>query len=250
MNKVLVQIIGLAFGLIGLLPQDNYAGELYPLTFVRLKDIAPSIRQDIRYATRFNFTGARVPGYVEPECILLRPVAEALARAQNRLSIDGFQLKVYDCYRPIRAVRAFADWSKDPSRETMKPVFYPTIDKSRLFSMGYIANRSKHSVGIAVDVGLVRIGDKAEDPTIKAGACDGPFDQRMKESSLDFGTSYDCFSDLSATANPMIPAGARSNRMILSRALTKEGFRNYPREWWHFEFDQSPQTRAFDFLVQ
>jgi D-alanyl-D-alanine dipeptidase len=222
-----------------------------PQGFVRLRDVAPTIRQDMRYAGPFNFTGKPVPGYEAPECILWRPAAEALARAQARLASQGLHLKVYDCYRPARAVRAFLAWSKTPGEDTAKDVFYPDLEKRRLFALGYISARSKHSLGIAVDVGLVR-ADEADRPTGgDAGRCDGPFERRAAESSLDFGTAFDCFSDLSATKNPAISTAARVNRDRLLRALGREGFRNYVREWWHFEL-QSPgaPVEPLDFPVR
>ncbi|NVO14657.1 MAG: M15 family metallopeptidase [Rhodoplanes sp.] len=222
-----------------------------PAALVRLRDVAPEILQDMRYAGPFNFTGARVPGYRAPECILWRPAAEALARAQARLAADGLRLKVYDCYRPARAVRAFAAWSKAPGRDEMKPVFYPALEKSRLFALGYIASRSKHSLGIAVDVGLVRAGEPDLPTPQRAGACDGPFDGRARESSLDLGTAFDCFSATSATADRGISVDARANRDRLVRALAAEGFSNYDREWWHFEFrGPGAPTEPFDVPVE
>lgn len=222
-----------------------------PAGFVRLSEVAPTIRQDMRYAGPFNFTGKRVPGYEAAECILWRPAAEALARVQAGLTAEGFHLKVYDCYRPARAVRAFAAWSKAPGEDTQKPVFYPDLDKSRLFALGYIATRSKHSLGIAVDLGLVRVDEADRPAPPNAGRCDGPFDRRAGESSLDFGTAYDCFSVLSATKNPAVSGEARENRDRLLRALGREGFRNYSREWWHFEFHSpAAPTEPYDFPVR
>ena len=106
-------------------------------------------------------------------------------------------------------------------------------------------------MGIAVDVGLVRTGEADISLPKLGGRCDGPFDQRVDESSLDFGTAYDCFSDLSATASPNISATARANRERLRRALEAEGFRNYSREWWHYDFKDSPMPpQAYDFPVR
>jgi len=222
-----------------------------PASFAKLGPIAPAIRQDIRYAGPFNFTGRRVPGYDAAQCILWRPAAEALARAQARLAKEGFHLKVYDCYRPTRAVRAFVKWSRTKGEDALKPVFYPAIDKARLLSLGYIATHSKHSRGIAVDAGLVRADEPERPSPTGGGPCDGPFEQRAKESSVDLGTAFDCLSELSRTAHPHVSAEARANRARLLRALRAEGFRNYWREWWHFEFHgpSSPKT-AYDFPVQ
>jgi D-alanyl-D-alanine dipeptidase len=235
----------------------THAEELrLPLGFVRLADVAPSIRQDIRYAGPFNFTGRRLAGYDAAQCILWRPAAEALARAEARLAAEGFHLKVYDCYRPVRAVRAIVGWANEPRQDGLKPVFYPDVEKSRLFALGYIAAYSKHSRGIAVDVGLVgaEVPNGALPPGAQprqAGRCDGPFAARTRESDLDLGTAYDCFSPLSATRHPAVSAAARLNRDRLKQALAREGFQNYFREWWHFEY-RSPgePTQHYDFPIR
>jgi D-alanyl-D-alanine dipeptidase len=221
-----------------------------PPGFVRLADIAPTIRQDIRYAGPFNFTARPVPGYEAPRCLLLRAAAEALARAQERLARDGFHLKVYDCYRPERAVRAFIAWANRPGEDWGKRVFYPDLDKRHLFALGYLAAWSSHSRGVSVDVGLVR-ADEPDRPTPRhAGRCDGPFAGRADESSLDFGTAYDCSSPRSATAHAHLTPAARANRDRLVHALVREGFRNYHREWWHFEYVGAPRGRRYDIPIR
>lgn len=237
-------------GLLLLLSSSVAAAGDLPGNFVRLREVDRSIRQDMRYAGAFNFTGRRVPGYEAGECILLRPVAAALSRAQKRLSAQGFHLKVYDCYRPERAVRSFVAWAQDGEPDTMARIFSPTIDKTRLFALGYIASRSRHSLGIAVDVGLVR-ADEPDLPTpTDAGPCDGPFRARARESSLDLGTAYDCAAARSATAAKVAPA-ARANRDRLVAALAAEGFRNYRLEWWHFDYrGATPPLRPYDFPVR
>jgi D-alanyl-D-alanine dipeptidase len=227
------------------------AATALPAGFARLREVAPSIRQDMRYATPFNFTGRRVPGYDAAECILLRPAAEALARAQARLLAQGYSLKVYDCYRPERAVRSFIAWAQSPEPDYMGRVFSPHIPKAEQFARGYLAKRSRHSLGIAVDIGLVRADEKDLPTPTDAGPCDGPFAARARESSLDFGTAYDCSSPLSATASPRVNAEARANRDLLRRALAAEGFRNYSLEWWHFDFTgATAPLRSYDFPVR
>ena len=222
-----------------------------PPGFVRLADVAPTIRQDIRYAGAFNFTGRRVAGYEAAQCILWRPAAEALARAEARLAAQGFHLKVYDCYRPVRAVRAIAAWARDPRAIEVKGVFYPDVDKSHLFALGYSAFHSKHSRGIAVDVGLVGAAAPEGSPPSQAGRCDGLFATRARESDLDLGTAYDCFSPASATRFPGISPEARANRERLKAALVREGFQNYFREWWHFEYRRPDEpTQHYDFPVR
>lgn len=222
-----------------------------PPGFVHLRNVVPTIRQDIRYHGRFNFTGKRVPGYEAAECILLRETAQALARAQARLNAEGFHLKVYDCYRPARAVLSFIAWAQDGEPDTMAPIFSPKIPKDRQFQLGYLAKRSRHSLGTTVDVGLVR-ADEPDLPTpVTAGPCDGPFALRGRESSLDMGTAFDCSSELSATHARGVSAEARANRQRLLRAMTAEAFRNFAKEWWHFEFiGPTPELRSWDFPVR
>jgi zinc D-Ala-D-Ala dipeptidase len=234
-----------------LVAQAAFGADALPPGFARLRDIAPSIRQDIRYAGPFNFTGQVVPGYERGECIVWDRVARALARVQARLSTEGFALKVYDCYRPIRAVRAFVRWSRSQGNDTMKSVFYPGLDKGALFALGYIASQSRHSRGIAVDIGLVRADDGDDVPAQRSGRCDGPFEQRAAESSLDLGTTYDCMSERSTTASGSISAAARANRERLRRALADEGFHNYAREWWHYELRSASAPAApYDFPIR
>jgi len=240
----------LVFVLVALTAPCARGEPLLPSGFVRLGDLTPTIRHDIRYAREFNFTGQIVPGYDSAQCILWHPAAKALLQAQARLETEGFVLKVYDCYRPLRAVKAFAAWSKASGGDTMKSIFFPDLDKSRLFALGYISSSSRHSIGIAVDVGLARLDEREGALPETGGRCDGPFEQRAKESILDMGTAYDCFSNRSATANPQISAQARANRERLRNALETVGFHNYSREWWHFEFsDRSVPAISHDFPV-
>jgi D-alanyl-D-alanine dipeptidase len=232
-----------------LLPAAALAGGLPP-GLVYLRDIEPSIAQDMRYAGFNNFTGRPLPGYDAAECVLRREAAEALARVQADLAEQNLALKVYDCYRPTRAVAAFARWAKSADDDATKR-FYPALDKSRLFADGYIAVHSAHSTGIAVDLTLVA-RDVAPAPPFDAhathGPCTGPVAQRAPDNSLDMGTGFDCFDDNSLTASSAIaPAQARL-RGVLVAAMRKRGFHNYFREWWHFSFGPRP-AQAYDFPI-
>jgi D-alanyl-D-alanine dipeptidase len=175
-----------------------------PAGFVYLRDIDSSIVQDIRYATAFNFTGAPLPGYNAPECILLREAADALKQVQDDLRPRNLALKVYDCYRPRRAVSAFVDWvgklsSKGDER------YYPHTDRADLVKLGYISAVSSHSFGTAVDLTLIPL-PRTPAPPLTAGAsygpCNAPKAQREPDESVDMGTSFDCF-DL-ASRNPAL----------------------------------------------
>ena len=224
-----------------------------PRFFVYLQDVDPSILQDIRYFGDHNFLGRPVKGYRAPQCILTVRAAKALARVQARLLPKDLSLKVYDCYRPVRAVQDFVDWAQLAGDELTKGEFYPTIDKSLLFKRGYIARRSAHSRGSAVDLAIVPLPVRAE-PEFSIGgpmaACHLPKDRRFADNSLDFGTGYDCFHELSHTNNPAIAGDARDNRNLLVSEMARAGFKNYHREWWHFGLVDEPyRKQQFDFPI-
>lgn len=210
-----------------------------PPDFVSLGDIDPSIVMDIRYATPHNFTGDPVDGYQAPLCLLARPAAEALKRAQQQFVAQGYSLKIYDCYRPQRAVTDFVGWANNLSDQRMKAEFYPRVDKTQLFADGYIAEKSGHSRGSTVDLTLVPLPLPAEpEPAYVPGQplmdCAAPKDQRFVDNSIDMGTGYDCFDTLAHTLDPRIQGEQRTNRLILKEGLEEQGLENYENEWWHF----------------
>ncbi len=210
-----------------------------PDGLVYLRDIDPSIAQDIRYASTNNFVGRPLDGYDAPECILRRDVATALAQVQRDLAASNLGLKVYDCYRPTRAVRTMAQWANDgrPGGRTKR--FYPRLQKDTLFGSGYIASRSAHSTGTAVDLTLVNAPPAKVppfDPAASYGACTAPVAQRSPDDSLDMGTGYDCFDVTSATASSGITAEQHRRRMQFVQVMRRRGFSNYHREWWHFTY--------------
>ncbi|GAB5521422.1 MAG: M15 family metallopeptidase [Rhodothermales bacterium] len=219
---------------------------------VRLRDVAPTIQEEIRYTTDFNFLGRPVAAYDAPVCWLSRPAAEALARVQAELIAEGLSLKVFDCYRPQAAVDDFVRWSYQSADTLTKAFFYPDLIKRRLFALGYIASRSGHSRGSTVDLTLVPLGDTtaALITTPPGMRCDQPdINQRVPE-GLDMGTAYDCFSDRSHTANPTITETQRANRQKLKAAMDKHGFRNYSKEWWHYTLRGEPfREQYFNFRV-
>ncbi|MFJ9433281.1 M15 family metallopeptidase [Streptomyces sp. NPDC101490] len=224
-----------------------------PREFVALSSVDPTILQEMRYTTRHNFVGAPVDGYRQPLCILTRPAAEALHRAQQRLLARGYTLKVYDCYRPQRAVDHFVRWAEDLADERMKGEFYPLVDKSRLFEDGYIAEKSGHSRGSTVDLTLVRLPaapTRAYVPGERLVECFAPRAERFPDNSVDMGTGYDCFDPRSGTDDPRIVGGPRANRQLLKGVLAGQGFVNLPEEWWHFTFQPEPfPDTFFDFPV-
>ncbi len=197
-----------------------------------LSDVDASIQQQIRYATPHNFTGARVDGYDAPECLLTAPAARALHRAQVTLRRQGYSLKVYDCYRPQRAVNRFVAWAKDLRATSMKGEFYPRVDKTRLFADGYIAERSGHSRGSTVDLTIVRLPaapERAYRPGEHLTPCYAPRAQRFPDDSVDMGTGFDCFDTLAHTTDPRVHGAQRAARALLANTLRRSRIHRSPR---------------------
>jgi D-alanyl-D-alanine dipeptidase len=232
------------------------AGEETPQTLpeplVYLRDIDPSIVQDMRYAGPDNFTGRPVPGYNAAECVLVREAAEALSRVQQHLLARMLSLKVYDCYRPRRAVRAFVAWVKEGEAAPADPLlkrFHPNIERNRLIAGGYVASVSRHSQGDTVDLTMVELPVRATAPFDRSaayGACTGPANTRAPDDSVDMGTGYDCFDRLSHTAAPGLSEAQARRRQTLVEAMAREGFRNYRKEWWHFTLATARAARTFN----
>lgn len=225
--------------LAGMAPSPVAAqGRGLPHPLVYLRDVAPSIIQDIRYATANNFSGAPVPGYEAAECILTRRTAVALAQVQADLAVHNLSLKVYDCYRPERAVRAFVRWTREPgAQDAQSRAWHPRLRRSALISLGYIAYTSRHARGDAVDLTLVELPEAAVTAaTAQGGDCTAPAGVRAADSSVDMGTGFDCLDPKSHTASPAISMDQRRWRETLVGAMRKQGFHNYAREWWHFTY--------------
>ncbi len=220
-----------------------------PKGFVYLRDVAPSIVQDMRYATARNFTGEPVPGYDAAECVLQRGAAEALKRAQEKAQSQGYSLKVYDCYRPARAVRAFMAWTRAPDDGRTKG-YYPHLAKSKL-APGYIAPQSTHSSGASVDLTLIPSG---QPPRTEQGSankdCTAPAAQRDPDNSIDMGTAFDCFDPKAMTASPQATSEQKKARILLKSILEAAGFKNYAAEWWHFTFAGMKDGRRYDFPIK
>jgi len=191
-----------------------------PPGFTRLAEVAPEISQEMRYAGDNNFTGKPVPGYNTSDCWLRTDAAKALAAAQADARKNGFSLVVYDCYRPQQAVDAFVRWSRDSDQST-KQNYYPHVDKQRLFARGYIARRSSHSTGLAVDIGVT---------------------------GWDFGSPFDYFDRRSWTRS-RVRQEARAHRNALVALMRRHGFVNYPREWWHFTFGDAEKAPIYDAVI-
>jgi D-alanyl-D-alanine dipeptidase len=174
---------------------------------VDVLSVAPTVHTDVRYATRDNFTGARLPGYCAARALLLPDAARRLARVHRSLRADGLGLKVFDAYRPARASRAMVRWAR-------------RVGRPELVTGGYIARRSNHNLGTTVDLTLVRLRDGRE---------------------LGMGTAFDAFTRRSSTLRAR--GGVLHNRLRLRDAMEAHGFRNYSREWWHYDSVRPGQRR-------
>ena len=200
-----------------------------PSGFVLLSDYVPSVIQEIRYYSTYNFIGDRIDGYEEPCALLTKEAARALKSVSGEMAAQGYRLKVFDAYRPACAVKHFVLWGIEDLDLRMKPFFYPDLDKTDLFTQGYIAKRSSHSRGSTVDLTLFDM-------------CTG------KE--LDMGSPFDFFGDISHPDYRGITDEQYGNRMILQGAMIRNGFDPIDCEWWHFTLRDEPYPDTyFEFPV-
>jgi zinc D-Ala-D-Ala dipeptidase len=222
-----------------------------PGGFVYLRDIDPSIIQDIRYSGSNNFLGRPLAGYEAGECVVKREVALALKRIQARLAERKLSLKMMDCYRPVRAVRDMWAWAQNGRERPSDRRFNPAFRKQDLFRLGYIATHSGHSTGSALDLTLVDLtADNSArfDPAKTYADCTAPAADRAPEASIDMGTGYDCTDPRGHTAARTITPEQRRWRHELVAAMAGEGFVNYWKEWWHFSLPGSAGP-AYDFPI-
>ncbi len=205
------------------------ADRAIPAAFVDAATLVPGLVADMRYAGAHNFVGRPIAGYEAPHCLLTQAAAAALAAVARDLAPRGLVIKVFDCYRPARAVANFVHWARDPGDRAAKAEFYPDIDKRMLFRDGYIASQSGHSRGSTADLTVAKT--------------DG--------TELDMGTHFDFFSPKSWTADQTVTPEQHANRMLLATAMRRRGFRGYDKEWWHFTLRGEPfPATYFDFPVR
>lgn len=200
--------------------QTAVAPEMDTSDFVLLSDVVPDAILEIRYYSTYNFVGDRIDGYEQPTALLTKEAAAALKNASDELKEKGYRLKIYDAYRPQKAVTHFMNWAKDVDDTRMKEYFYPELDKSVLFEQGYIDEKSGHSRGSTVDLTL--------------------FDMKT-EKELDMGGTFDYFGELShPDYKDGITEEQYNNRMILREAMLNNGFKPLAEEWWHFTLEDEP----------
>ena len=201
-----------------------------PQGFTEVKKLIPDLEIDLRYATSNNFIGQKIEGYLVQKAILSTAAATALVGVQNALQPLGLGLKLFDGYRPQRAVNQFVHWVNTPHDTLMKAQFYPQIPKSELFKQQYIASRSGHSRGSTVDITIIDFNTCQE---------------------LDMGGLFDFFGDVSNLNYNHLTKTQKKNRALLQHLMTQHGFRSYAQEWWHFTLNNEPfPTTYFNFIIE
>ena len=208
------------------LTQEKYP----PEGFVYIHEVIPNVHYEIRYAGDHNFVGQPIDGYEKPVALLSREAADALKKASEILDAKGYELKIFDGYRPQRAVNQFIVWARDPKQVEMKQEFYPEVDKKELFKLGYIASKSGHTRGSTIDLSLV---------------------EKANGKEVDMGSPYDFFGPISHHGTPDITQQQTRNRELLLCAMQEAGFRSYSEEWWHYTLRDEPYPDTyFDFPVR
>lgn len=192
--------------------------------FVLISEVVPDAILEIRYYSTYNFVGDRIDGYEEPLAFMTKEGAQALKEVSDDVKKQGYRLKIYDAYRPQKAVTNFMEWAKDTDDTRMKEYFYPELDKDVLFPQGYIAEHSGHSRGSTVDLTL--------------------FDMET-EKEVDMGGTFDYFGELSHPDYKGITDEQYENRMILRKAMLDHGFKPLPEEWWHFTLEDEPYPDTY-----
>lgn len=223
-----------------------------PEGFTYLKDLDNSILQDIRYASKSNFIGEEICGYISPEAVLTIEAAERLCELQQELLESDLSLLVYDAYRPVPAVQNFIAWVKDFDDQKMKYIYYPRIEKSTICDSGYISPRSRHSSGSTVDLSLVDLNSNYSKKIIEEMRVfrDGFKFTNLNDGSIDMGSFFDLFDIASNHDSNLITEDQLKWRNFLRKKMNAYGFRSYSKEWWHYELEDEPfEGRYFDFLI-
>ena len=192
--------------------------------FVSIGEAVPDALLDIRYYSSFNFIGERIDGYEAPVALLTREAAAALKCVSDEAVSLGWRLKIFDAYRPQKAVDHFVRWAKDPEDTRMKAYFYPELEKKDIIPQHYIAEHSGHSRGSTVDLTL--------------------FDMASQRDA-DMGGTFDYFGEKSHPNYPGTTEKQHQNRMLLQKLMVKHGFRPLESEWWHFTLDKEPYPDTY-----
>lgn len=244
-GKFFVALIGLMGLLVSCKSSQQLATDptLDSSQFVTVTDVVPDAILEIRYFSSYNFVGTRIDGYLEPVALMTRQAADSLRAVSDDLKRHGYCIKIYDAYRPQRAVDHFMRWATDPTDTLTKAYFYPQLDKPTVFEKEYVARRSGHSRGSTVDLTLV---DMLTGKELDMG---GTFDWFGPESHPDYGGDPETLEY--TDDGTRISSEQFYNRMILRAAMLRHGFLPLDNEWWHFRLDHEPfPDTYFNFPVK
>ncbi|MDA7798725.1 M15 family metallopeptidase [Flavobacteriaceae bacterium] len=209
---------------------SQISSQTLPKGFSYVSEIDVTIKKELRYGTSNNFIGKPIDGYLKDSLIISTPAAKALKEIQTKLILSGLSLKIFDAYRPQQAVDHFVRWAKVMNDTLMKQLYYPDVQKSELFTLGFIASKSGHTRGSTVDLSIVDVKTNKE---------------------VDMGSSYDFFGEKSHPFYKKITEAQMKNRMLLRTIMIKNGFIPYDNEWWHFTLKDEPYpTTYFNFLIE
>jgi zinc D-Ala-D-Ala dipeptidase len=251
-RRLMCRVVSTILTFIAVASAGAVRAQVLPGDFVYLRDIDPSIIQDIRYAGANNFVGRPLRGYDAAECVVTRGVGLKLKAIQRDLAGRKLSLKMFDCYRPARAVADMVAWSQNGKETAAERRFNPAFTKRDLFRLGYIADHSQHSTGAALDLTLVDLSadnSATFDPHKAYADCTAAASARAPEGSIDMGTGYDCSDGKAHTASTTISPAQRRWRRELVAAMARQGFVNYSKEWWHFSLPGAGGA-AYDFPIE
>jgi len=192
--------------------------------FVIINDIIPEIVTELRYYSSFNFAGVHIDGYEEPVALMTKEAVEKLKNVSKYFDEKGYRIKIWDSYRPQRAVDHFIRWGQNESDDLMKPYFYPDLTKKQVFDGGYIAKHSGHSKGSTIDMTLLH---------------------KINGTDVDFGSGFDFFGSKANFNYTNVTDEQKENRIMLNRIMTENGFNALPEEWWHFTLKNEPFPNTY-----
>ena len=231
-SKIIISISIVAIFLIALiviilvvtLEDEKIPEDMDHSGFVIVNDVVPDVLLELRYFTSFNFAGARIDGYEEPVALLTKEAAEKLKIASEKFKEKDLIIKIWDTYRPRRAVEHFVRWRNDENDDKMKEYFFPDLTKKEVFEQGFIAEKSGHSRGSTIDMTLV---------------------YKKNGTALDFGTGFDFFGERAHTNSTLVTEEQKNNRDYLKTIMEESGFVNLPEEWWHYTLKDEPFPETY-----
>jgi D-alanyl-D-alanine dipeptidase len=230
------------------------SSETLPSGFVYLHDVLPDIQISLRYASEENFMGCVVNGYLSNVSIMTEAAALALKRAQELAKVNGYELVIYDSYRPQKSVNHFIQWSEDTNNtQIKKDHYYPRVNKENAFDLGYIAKKSGHTRGSTIDLTIIPIGKRVLNllTPIKRILNDNFTILFLDDGTVDMGSSFDLFDVASYTKSTLVNANQQQMRMMFKDIMEQADFVNYEKEWWHYTLRNEPfPDTYFDFDIK